>query len=78
MQSCCCFKEKNGKGRVNMFALIIKIDYLYLFVYFIRFYLSCRAYPTCKKTVWFPSSVLKASVTDEYCQTVFNLILIII
>ncbi len=34
------------------------------------FYLGCRTYPTCKTTLWFPSSIKEAQATDEICQNV--------
>ena len=34
------------------------------------YFLSCRSYPDCKAAVWFPASVKKATVVDEYCERV--------
>ena len=32
------------------------------------YFLSCRSYPNCRNSVWFPSSVLDVAVTDEHCS----------
>ena len=34
------------------------------------FMMGCRAYPTCTTTIWLPSTIKNATVTDEYCTKV--------
>ena len=34
------------------------------------FLIGCRAYPACKASIWLPSSIKGATVTDEYCSKV--------
>lgn len=33
------------------------------------FYLSCSAFPACKNSIWFPSKVVHASISDDNCPT---------
>jgi hypothetical protein len=40
------------------------------------YYLGCRMYPDCKSSLWFPSTIKEAILTDELCDKVtliFNL-----
>jgi len=33
-----------------------------------EYFLSCRGYPNCKVSVWFPTAVIHAQATDETCE----------
>ena len=37
------------------------------------FYMSCRGYPNCKVSIWFPDAVINATVSEQNCEKVSQL-----
>ena len=50
--------------------MIYKFNKSIILIWYLRYYITCRAFPNCKKSVWLPSCIIEASVSDEYCQSV--------